>query len=366
MFDWNRMARLRTVCVMALAAALALPAVAGAAKPQAQPLVDQAPLGSHFKDRVFTSSSSGLAHASLAGTWHSYPIKDGSTVAAAISDRYGNTLSTHVVQSYVDFLDSLDHGSELSSLRIFIAPPDEVLAECGGQQGTLACYDSRTKIMVVPGEEPDTGASGVTTSYVVAHEYGHHVAASRSNAPFNSFRFGPKYWSSYEQVCDRSIKGLLAPGNEAEFYLSNPGEGWAETYAQLRYPDVAWQFNPILKPDAAAFDAARKDVLTPWTRSVTKVFKGTFGARGSRTQRFSFDLNLDGSLNVRLKGPKKSNYDLFLSSNGRDEGKTFNSGSRDSVTYEAACRETAAEHVTVGVKRMKGAGPFTLRVTYAG
>jgi hypothetical protein len=366
MLDWTGMARLRMTLAAALLAALALPAVASAAKPVAQPLVDQAPLGSHFKDRVFTSDGAGLAHASLAGTWHSYPIKDGSTVAAAISDRYANALSPSVVTTYVNFLDSLDHGPELSSLRVFIAPPDEVVAECGGQQGTLACYDSRTKIMVVPGEEPNTGASGVTTSYVVAHEYGHHIAAARSNAPFNSFRFGPKYWSSYERVCDRSLKGLLAPGNEAEFYLSNPGEGWAETYAQLRYPDVAWQFNPILKPDAAAFDAARKDVTAPWTRNVTKVFTGSFGASGSRTRRFSFDLSLDGSLQVRLKGPRKSNYDLFVSSNGRSEGKTTNAGSRDSVSYEAACREDAVEHVTVGVKQMKGKGPFTLRVTYAG
>src|SRR4051812_41175040 len=365
MVHWIRMAQLRTTLAAALIAALALPAIA-AASPKAQPLVDQAPLGSHFKDRVFTSRGSPVARASLAGTWRSYPIKDGSSVSAAISDRYANTLDMQVVKSYVDFLDSLDHGPELSKLKIFIAPPDEVLSQCGGQQGTLACYDSRTRIMVVPGEEADTGASGVTTSYVVAHEYGHHVAASRSNAPFNSFRFGPKYWSSYEQVCDRTVKGLLAPGNESQFYLSNPGEGWAETYAQLRYPEIAWQFNPIMKPDAAAFDAARKDVLTPWTRNVVKVFKGSFSARGSRTRRFSFELTLDGSLSVLLKGPRTSNYNLFLSSNGRSEGGTSSAGSRDSASYRAACREDALERFTVGVNRVKGAGPFAVRVSYAG
>src|SRR4051795_6088838 len=330
MVHWIRMAQLRTTLAAVLLAVLALPAMA-TAKPRAQPLVDEAPLGSQFKDRVFTGSGSPVARASLAGTWRSYPIKNGSSISAAISNRYANTLDTQVVKTYVAFLDSLDHGTELSKLRIFIAPPDEVLSECGGQQGTLACYDSRTGIMVVPGQEADTGTSGVTTSYVVAHEYGHHIAASRSNAPFSSFRFGPKYWSSYEQVCDHSVKGLLAPGNESQFYLSNPGEGWAETYAQLRYPEIAWQFNPIMKPDAAAFDAARKDVLTPWTRNVVKVFKGTFSRRGPRTKRFSFDLNLDGALHIRLKGPRASNYNLVLSSNGRNEGRTLNAGSRDSV-----------------------------------
>jgi hypothetical protein len=350
--------------VLAAIAALALPASA-LARPRAQPLRDVAPLGSHFKDRVLTSSSR-VARASVAGNWQSYSLKDGSTLSAAISDRYANNLDASVAKSYVDFLDSLDHGTELSTLRLFIAPPDEVQAECGGQDGVLACYDSRTKMMFVPGEEPNTGASGVTASYVVAHEYGHHIAASRSNHPFSAFQVGPKYWASYERVCDRSLHGLLAPGNEAELYLSNPGEGWAETYAQLRYPGVAWQYNPIMKPDAGAFDAARKDVLEPWTANTVQVFKGTFGRFGSRAKRFTFQLTLDGALQIRLKGPRKANYDLVASSNGRSEGRTSNPGSRDSLDYEAACREDAVEHVTVTVKRLRGTGPFTLRVSYAG
>src|SRR3954451_9247500 len=315
------MPALRTIFFLSLfLAAAALPATA-LAKPQAQSLVDVAPLALHFKDRVI-SSSPRIARAAISGKWAAYPTKEGTTVSVAISSRYANQLSTQVAQSYVDFLDSLDHGPELSRLRIYIATPDEVVADCGGQEGTLACYDSGTKIMVVPGEETNTGSSGVTTSYVVAHEYGHHIAASRSNAPFSAFRYGPKYWASYERVCDRSLKGLLAPGNEQQFYLANPGEGWAETYAQLKYPSVAWQYVSFLQPDEGAFAAARRDVLQPWQAGVTKVFKGTFGRGGSTIRRFSFDLTLDGALRVRLAGPRASNYNLVLSSNGRDEGRT--------------------------------------------
>jgi hypothetical protein len=343
---------------------LVVPAAA-AAKPMAKPLVDEVPLGSHFKDRVFTSSPR-TARAALSGKWYSYPTKDGGTVVAAISDGYANLVSTHVAQSYIDFLDSLDHGPELHTLRIYIAPAPEVLSECGGAEGTLACYDSTTKIMYVPGEEPDTGSDGVTLSYIVAHEYGHHIAASRNNAPFSAFRVGPKYWASYEMVCNRSLKGLLAPGNEAQFYRSNPGEGWAETYAQLKYPEVSWEYDPIMKPDAAAFDAARKDVLTPWKAMTTHVFSGKFGKRGANTKRFTFDLTLDGSLSMRLKGPRKADYNFVISSNGRNEGRTSRSGSRDSVSYEAACRQDALERVTVAVKRIHGSGPFTLGVSYAG
>jgi hypothetical protein len=220
--------------------------------------------------------------------------------------------------------------------------------------------------MIVPGEETTTGSSGVTTSYVVAHEYGHHIAAARSNLPFQAFSFGPKYWASYELVCDRAVKGLLAPGNEAQYYASNPGEGWAETYAQLKYPDVAWQYNPIMKPDAGAFAAARKDVLTPWTQNANTVFKGTFGKHGSNAHRFSFELTLDGLLQARMVGPRSSNYNLVMTSNGRTEGRTFNAGSRDSFNFAAACRQAASEHVTITVKRVSGSGPFTLRVSYAG
>jgi hypothetical protein len=358
------MRALRLTSLLMLAIAALLPAAA-AARPTAQPLVDQAPLGSQFKDRV-TSSNPRVAHAAVSGKWAAYPTKEGTTVSAAISDAYGGQVSPQVAQSYVDFLDSLDHGPELSSLKIYIAPPTEVTTDCGGQEGTLACYDSRTMVMVVPGEPTDTGSSGVTTSYVVAHEYGHHIAAHRDNDPFSAFRFGPKYWASYELVCDRTAKGQLAPGNEQQYYLSNPGEGWAETYAQLKYPGVEWQYNPLMQPTADSFAAARQDVLNPWQYAVTKKFSGSFGKRGASAKKFNFALKLDGRLQVKLSGPKKSNYNLVLSSNGRPEGRTSTKGSSDSVSYPAACRESQLEQVTVAVKRVKGSGPFKLRVTYAG
>jgi hypothetical protein len=360
----RRLGSFRTALALALAALVALPAGASA-HAQPQVLRDVAPLGSYFKDRVVTSSPR-IARMALSGKWYSYPTKEGTTVVAALSDAYGSTISTHVVQSYVDFLDSLEHGPELSQLRIYVAPPDEVTAECGGQEGTLACYDSTTKIMVVPGGGPDSSQDGVTTSYVIAHEYGHHIASSRNNDPFNAFQTGPKYWSSYELVCDRADKGLLAPGNEDALYRANPGEGWAETYAHLKYPEVGWAFSQLMTPDQGAYDAATRDVLNPWTHGVTKVFKGSFSGRGANTRRFSFDLTLDGRMQIRLQGPRKTNYNLFVRSNGRDEGSTKNAGSRDSLAFTAACRQSQVERVTVGVKRVRGGGPFTLRVSYAG
>jgi hypothetical protein len=360
------MPALRKALILGLAAAAVSPAAAQA-NPTPQPLLDVAPLGTHFKDRVLSSAKT-MAHAAATAQFRAYPTKEGTSVQVAISDTYAGSIDSSVAQSYVDFLDGLDHGPELPLLKIIIAPPAEVLAACGGQEGTLACYDSGTSIMEVPGEQTASTASssGVTTSYVVAHEYGHHIAANRSNAPFNAFQFGPKFWASYEMVCDRTSKSLLAPGNEDRYYAENPGEGWAETYAQLKYPDVDWQFTPLLKPDAGAFAAARQDVLNPWQYAKTNTFKGSFGRSGSNSKRVSFVLNLDGALSVKLQGPRKSNYNLVITSNGKKQGSTTTAGSRDKLSYQAACRTSAAEHVTVTVKRVTGSGPFTLRTQYAG
>src|SRR4051794_21258978 len=60
----RRMAGIRTTFAVARAALAVVPAAArAAAKPQAQPLEDVAPLGTDFRDRV-TSSNPRLAHAS--------------------------------------------------------------------------------------------------------------------------------------------------------------------------------------------------------------------------------------------------------------------------------------------------------------
>jgi hypothetical protein len=358
------MLRRSAAAVFALVLTAALPAAAEA-RPRAQMLVDEPPLRASFKDAVVQSSPAIKARASASTVqFNAFPTQEGYSVAAAISPRYANP-DPAIARSYIDFLDSLPHSSELAKLAVYIAPADEVLAACGGAEGTLACYDSRSHIMVVPGEQT-ADSTGVTTSYVVAHEYGHHIAAFRSNAPFSAFTMGPKYWSSYEMNCNKATKGLLFPGNEAENYSKNPGEGWAETYAHMKYPDQKWIFDPIMQPDQGAFAAAARDIGEPWTRNRTKVFTGTFGARGSNSRRYVLTLTLDGSLSLRLKGPRDSNYNMVITSDGGGSGRTTAPGSRDRLAYKAVCRSLPAEHITLTVKRVKGSGPFSVRVSYAG
>ena len=118
----------------------------------------------------------------------------------------------------------------------------------------LACYSDSQRRMIVPGDLQAT-ASGVTTSYVIAHEYGHHVASHRSNAPLSAPDYGPKRWASYELVCLKTDQRLLFPGNESVLYHQNPGENWAETYAQARVPAAAVD---LLEPADARCGRARR------------------------------------------------------------------------------------------------------------
>jgi hypothetical protein len=357
----------RRLALISLCLALTgLAPAAAEARPRLLPLIDEPPATTHFKDAVLSGRSDArVAHAATTtGDFRAYPTKEGYSVGVAVSSRYATPDPT-VAQSYVDFLDGLPHSTELRLLGVYIAPADEVLSLCGGDPGTLACYDAQSQLMVVPGEQTDTGF-GVTTSYVITHEYGHHIANRRSNAPFNAFAFGPKYWSSYELVCDRAGKGELAPGNEAELYDRNPGEDWAETYARLKYPDQPWTFYDGIKPDAGAFAAAGKDVSDLWHANRTRIFQGNFRRGGASTRTFSFTLNLDGALSMRLRGPAKANYNLVAKSDGGGGGSTKAAGSRDVLSYKAACRTLPVENVTMTVKRVRGFGPFTLRLSYAG
>ena len=352
-------------CGLALALLAALPCTAAAAERQAQPLVDLPPApGARVVDRVVDGTPSApLARAAQAsGRTTVVRAADGQPVRVTLSDAYA--ADPAIARSYVSFLSDLPHGSELRLLRMRIVTPQAVPSSCGAPDAVdvLACYLPRSDLMVVPGEAPQE--QGVTQAYVVAHEYGHHIANHRSNAPFEALDFGPKRWASQQDVCHHWLADRLAPGDEADNYRANPGEAWAETYARLRYPEPEWRYTELLRPTQGANVAALRDVGDPWRGPRGQAFRGRLG-RLDAQDRHSFKLTLDGTLRVRLEGPRTANYDLVLRANGRLRGRTRAAGSRDRLGSEAACVQ-APETITVTVRRRSGAGPYTLRVTSAG
>jgi hypothetical protein len=334
----------RRLAVLSVPALLAFPAAASA-----EP----------FKDRVLTGT---LAHASqVQGTTNDYPTGDGSiSIPVTLASTYKGDPA--VAQTYATFLGTLPHGPELASLKVTVVPSSEIGTDCGGQagDGILACYGADDQTMIVPGDQP--AGSDISVDYVITHEYGHHIASHRSNAPLQALDFGPKRWSSYELVCTNTLDGKLAPGDEGANYLSNPGEAWAEAYARLVFPTEAWRFTTLLKPTQGSALAAMADVAQPWTKRVTTTFQGT------KTKTFNLPITLDGAFNLKLDGPAKANYDLIVRSGGKIVDRTTRKDSQDSINYKIACRDRRTETLRITVIRRSGGGtgPYTLTAKYAG
>jgi hypothetical protein len=333
----------RRAAVLSLPALLAFPAAASATP---------------FKDKVITGTR---AHASqIQGSTQSYPTGDGTTsIPVTLASSY--TGDPAVAQTYATFLGTLPHGSELAALHVTVVPSSEIADACGGDpsDGILACYGADDQTMIVPGDQ--AAGSDISVNYVIAHEYGHHIAAHRSNAPLAALDFGPKKWSSYELVCSNTLDGKLAPGDQGVNYLSNPGEAWAESYARLIYPNEAWRFTPILTPSKASALAAMADVDQPWTKRASQRFTG------SRTKTFKLPITLDGAFTLQLAGPSRANYDLIVRSGGKVVDRTTRKDSKDRINYRIACRDRRTETLRITViKRSGPGGPYTLTAKYAG
>ena len=122
-------------------------------------------------------------------------------------------------------------------------------------------------MIVVPGESSE----GVTPEEIARHEYGHHVAANRSNAPWRALEWGTKRWASLVGVCARAAAGQLFPGGGGFRYGLAPGEGFAEAYRVLNErragaSTFAWSIvDRLFFPDSAHLDAIERDVRQPWT-----------------------------------------------------------------------------------------------------
>jgi hypothetical protein len=248
-----------------------------------------------------------------AGSWGgAYRVATGESVTVFASSSY--PVDPAMGQRWADFLDSLVHGSELSSVTVFLAPANQVGRLCGAD--AVACYSSQDNLLVAPGEDP---GSDLSAEAVVTHEYGHHVAAHRVNPPWDALDYGTKRWASAMQVCARAKKGSLAPGAEDPVqYDVNPGEGFAESYRVLNERlagrvETPWQIvSNILYPSDGALTMLQRDVTSPWVQDATTTSTARF-TRTARTRTLTVATPLDGTMKISLRSAAglRASLDVF-------------------------------------------------------
>ncbi|MFL5820408.1 MAG: hypothetical protein ACJ76S_06965 [Solirubrobacteraceae bacterium] len=316
-----------------------------------------------FRDRVIDHPVARAAAANGGLLTLHYPV-GGQSVEISLSPAFADIPQNRAAaRSVVDFLGSLPHASELGQLRIFIGTQAEVSVLCGGGVEVLGCYAASQHRMFVPDREPPGGI--YSREYAMTHEYGHHIASLRSDAPWPALAYGAKYWSSYEHVCARTEHHLLFPGDESSHYAANPGEAFADTYAHLRFPRVPFQFSSIMRPTPGSLAVVRRDVLHPWRAPRAARLRGVLGA-ARPIRSFTIRQSLDGSLSFRLLGPPGSNYDLELVNRGRVVRRTDAPGSRDRLTLLGCRADRPTVTYSLRVVRRSGSGAFSVDTAVPG
>jgi hypothetical protein len=302
------------------------------------------------------AAAAGAAAAPAAQAWGgAYPTSTGETVRVTMSDRY--PVDETVARGWAEYLASLLHGPELAHVTLHLAPYSEVQAICGFD--ALACYSGQRQLIVAP---RDDFPEGPTSQAIVAHEYGHHIARSRLNPPWDPSQYGTKRWASRIGVCARTAAGRLFPGGQGPRYRLDPGEAFAEGYRLLNElragrPETAWDIvDASLRPDALALAALERDVVDPWVRPTVERRSASFAARGRATRSFRLATPLDGTLRLTLSAPAKMRLRLSLYDMSRKT--TVATGGR-------RLQGVICGHRTLAVRviRQTGAGRFSLSIS---
>jgi hypothetical protein len=285
----------------------------------------------------------------------------GETVTIYVSDAYPQDPAT--AQRWADFLATLVHGPELSRLTAYLAPLDQVQAFCGAD--ALACYSPGSESLIAPGDDP---AAGTSAEAVVTHEYGHHVAANRSDAPWSAEDYGTKRWASYMQVCAKTRAGQLFPGAETvPRYQLNPGEGFAESYRVLNerragLAEMPWEVvSQALYPDSTALGLLQQDVTAPWTGPTTTTLAGGRLDARVRSRTSTIGTSLDGTLRVTLQAPARARLtlDVLTPSGGHLAHTTTTAGSPTRTVSATLCGQRS---LRLRVSRVSGSGTYRLTV----
>ena len=251
-----------------------------------------------------------------AGAWADrYPVHDGSgaTIAVAVTAACQASCNAADPQRIAGFIGTLIHGPEIGLLTVQLDAPFQIDFDCG--YGAQACYYPSENKIVLSGDDTPS-EDGASREFVLAHEYGHHVANHRQTpAPFPAaIDWGTPRWSSHERICQARRRGVLFPGDEGLRYYENPGEAFAEAFARYRFPEseAKWKWPASLAPGAGAFEAIRRDTLHPWIgRTSLRVAGETRSGELGGTVK-SFRTPLDGTVSLQPGEQLRHRYQLSL------------------------------------------------------
>jgi hypothetical protein len=296
-----------------------------------------------LRDLVIEHPSRAQARAAASATASAqrYPVNDGAgrTVSINVSPTCTTLCDNADPQTIANFLGTLPHGDEMNLLEVDLVEPSlEMAAQCGSAQA-LSCYYPDQNRIVASGDS-FTASDNATQLYVIAHEYGHHVANHRNNAPFDNpaINWGPKNWASFAGVCQGVRAGRYFPGDEGGHYYDNPGEAFAESFAHNAFPTqpVPWEWPDFPDPHNGGFAPLQRDALQPWSGDSVEKRRGRFPKkrRPKKTVK-RFGTPLDGDLKLSLSGPDRADLALkLLDSSGHVLARSDGVGSKESVSYQ--------------------------------
>jgi hypothetical protein len=310
-----------------------------------------------MRDVVIDHPTPASARIMARGPANRYGVGDGHSVEITVSPLC-NALTCQDAdpQTIATFLGTLPHRDEIDLLNVDIEPPVELASSCGAGDAQ-ACYFPDQNLMIINGN--DTAApDGASRAYVIAHEYGHHLANHRNNTPFANpaIDWGPKNWASFARVCQGVRAGRYFPGNEDSHYFQNPGEAFAESYAHNRFPTdpVPWEWPDFPDPHTGAFPSIQVDALDPWNGADADQRNGRFPKKQKRKPRTRvnrklkrFDTPRDGDMKLTLNGADRAGLALKLFGDGRLIARSDGLGSREQVSFQI-CGE---RHLTAVVRR---------------
>jgi hypothetical protein len=317
-----------------------------------------------MRDVVLGEPGAAAARISATASSQRYPINDGSeaTIAVDVTAACAESCEVTDPQRIASFIGTLIHGAEVDLLTVQLDTAFQLGFDCGF--GAEACYFTGENKMVIGGYEEADG-DGATLEFVLAHEYGHHVASHRTvPAPFGSaVDWGTERWASLENVCQGKRSGRLYPGDQATHYFEDPGEAFAEAFAHYRFPEssVRWRYFPALKPTAASLQAIKEDTLTPWRGRTSFVLAGRVPARGEGAAVESLRTPLDGTVSLRPASLHRHGYELALRSRAgrllRSSGNGL--GPHHQIDY-AVCGQPRLRLVITSTRAHSG--PFRLQI----